>query len=316
MKRERDIDGDIDRRRRVRGDEAVADLATGQHGVASRGQLERLGLTGAAIDGRVKARRLHVLHPGVYAVGHRNVGRKGRMLAAVLACREGSVLSHRSAAELWGLRQAHRGPVEVTTPTPRRDTQGIRTFSSLLPFDEVTERDRIPVTTVARTLLDLGRVVSADQVAWALNEADVLRLADATPLAGLLDRYPRRRGTAAIRRLVNERQAGDRITHSEMERLFFAFIAKHRLPQPVMNGWVGGFEVDAHWPAARLAVELDSRSFHLTPRAFEADRERDRILTLAGWRVVRVTYRQLTRQGARLAGDLGRLLANATSTAI
>ena len=312
MRGERNIDGNSDRAGCVRGDEAVAELATRQGGVASRAQLVRLGLTEAAIDGRVKARRLHVLHPGVYAVGHRDVGDRGRMLAAVLACGEGTVLSHRSAAGLWGLRHPYSGPVEVTTPTRRRGSGAIRAFSSLLPSDEVTERDGVPVTTVARTLLDLGRVLKPDQVAWALNEADVLRLADETSLTELVERYPGRRGTAAIRRLVAERVKGGRVTRSEMERLFAAFVARHRLRAPVMNGWVEGFEVDAHWPSERLVVELDSHGFHLTPRAFEADRERDRVLTLAGWRVVRVTWRQLTREPGRLARDLRRLLASAT----
>ena len=279
-------------------------------------QLRGLGLTRDAIEGRLKTGRLHRLHRGVYAVGHRNVSGRGRMVAAVLACGDGAVLSHRAAAALWGLRKPYGGAVEVTTPKPRRGNRAIRTYTSMLPFDEVSERDGIPVTTVARTLLDLGRVLKPDQVTRALGEADVLRLTDVAALAGLLERYPRRRGTATLRQLVQERQEGESITHSEMERRFVAFVAKHRLQPPVMNGWVEGYEVDAHWPATRLVVELDSRSFHLTPRAFESDRERDRVLLLAGWRVVRVTWHQLTRKPARLARDLARLGANATKPGI
>ena len=311
MPHETPIDRAIRGELQSRGIEAaVAVLATRQHGVVARRQLLSLGIGHDSIDRRI-GRHLHPVFRGVYAVGHRNIGTKGMWMAAVLACGEGAVLSHRSAAELWGMRRPSGGRIDVTSPRHPRGNRSVRAHSSPLPSDELTVRHGIPVTTAARTLLDLGQVLGPAQVEAALNEAEVLRLADETGLAALLERYPRRAGTAATRRWVAAGRAGARITKSVMEERFHSFVAKYRLPIPIANGVVEGLEVDCHWPAARLVVELDSRKYHRTRRAFERDRERDRILLLAGWRVVRVTWTQLTRQPARLAADISRLLAPA-----
>ena len=286
----------------------MAARAEEQDGVVSREQLLDLGLTPGAIDARRKRGNLHRLHRGVYAVGHRRVGRRGRLFAAVLACGEGAAVSHRSAAEIWGIRSPWSGRPEVTAPSECRHPQ-IKTYESCLPCDEVTTHEGLPVTTPARTLLDLGLVLRPHEVEQALNQLEVLRLWDEVGIAELLDRHPRRRGTRTLRMLVARGREGERVTKRELEARFQSFVARHRLPPPATNVLVAGLEVDCAWPEAKLVVELDSRTHHLTRHAFERDRERDRILTLAGWRVVRITWRQLARDGPRLARDLRALLA-------
>jgi predicted transcriptional regulator of viral defense system len=288
-------------------DEGVAGLAERQHGVVSRSQLTELGLGRGAINRRIQRRRLHVVHPGVYAVGHRRLTVQGRWMAAVLAAGPGAVLSHRDAAALVGLRPSARRLIEVSAPRRCR-RPGIHAHVACLPPDEVTTHDGIPVTTVARTLLDLAAVLPRQQLKRAMEQAEVLRLADDTSVDALLARYPRRSGTAALREI---RRAGltKTVTRSEFEERFLALLDAYDLPRPMVNCVVEGLEVDFHWPEQRLIVELDGRAAHHTTTAFERDRARDRALQTAGWRVVRITWRQLHRESARIAADLLRLLS-------
>jgi very-short-patch-repair endonuclease len=288
-------------------DARIGALAAGQHGVAARWQLVELGLGRRAIGHRLACGRLHEVHRGVYAVGHRVLSRDGRWLAAVLAVGPDAVLSHRSAAALWRVRQTSRARVEVTVPRRLRSRPGIEVHRAQLAADEVTVEHSIPVTTVARTLLDLAAVLRARHLERAVNEAEVLQLADATSLTALVDRYPRRRGVPAIRQIL---AAGvGWVTRSELERDFHAFVAEHQLPHPIFNARVEPVgEVDVVWPEAQLIVELDGRATHGTAAAFERDRERDRTLQANGWRVVRITWRQLRDQPERIACDLAAML--------
>jgi very-short-patch-repair endonuclease len=287
----------------------ISALAEGQKGVVARRQLRAHGFSSSAIDRRIEAGRLHVLHPGVYAVGHRVVPREGRWMAAILASGVGTVLSHRSAAALWRLRPG--GPlVEVTVPSRRGRANGIlRHTSSLMPFDEVTEHDGIPVTTVPRTLLDLAAVLRPRDVERAINEAEVLRLGDALSLPELVERYPGRRGVAKLRRILGDLDAGSAITKEELEARFREFVGEYDLERPSFNVVVSSYVLDAVWWDHRLAVELDGHATHSTRARFESDRARDRELQVMGWRVVRVTWRQLTREPERVARDLRALLA-------
>jgi predicted transcriptional regulator of viral defense system len=180
-------------------DKLIAALAERQHGVVGRVQLVALGLSHRATDGRVAAGRLHALHRGVYAVGHRRLTRKGRWMAAVLACGPCAALSHRDAGALWDLRATERRLIEVTTPRNRRHRVNIEIHRVRLEPDETTIHDGIPVTTVARTLLDLAAVLPRQQLKRAMEQAEVLRLADDTSLDALLAKYPKRSGTAALR---------------------------------------------------------------------------------------------------------------------
>lgn len=296
---------------RLRGaDAAIAAIAELQHGVITRPQLLELGLSSSAIHRRVVAGRLHMLHAGIYAVGDRALPVLGRLAAAVYAAGTGAVASHRSAAVLHELR-AHGGWPEVTTRPGTRNQDGIRIRRSELQPDEITVVQRIPCTTVARTLLDLG-AVDNNVVGKAVRQAEFLRLFDLAEVSRLLERYPKRRGTARLRQVIRSFADSDVRTRSEMEERFHALVLGADLPRPEVNGTVElgeiTIEADAVWRDAKLIVELDSRQAHLTMNAFETDRERDRAAALHGWTVIRVTWRQLTEESRRLIRDLRRLI--------
>jgi predicted transcriptional regulator of viral defense system len=291
-------------------DRLIAELAGRQHGVVSREQLAASGLSPDAIDGRVRRGRLHIVCRGVYAVGHRRLTHKGRWMAAVLTARDDAVLSDRAGAELWRLLPIS-GRLDVTVPRVLRDRDGIRFHCCRLQADEITRNDGIPVTTVARTLLDLAGTGDARLFERALNEAEYRRLYDAVGLSMLLARYPRRPGVPLVRSMLG-RMLG--ITRRELEERFVAFVDRYRLPRPERNAWIElapgrWIEADCLWREARLIVELDSRSAHDTSSRFDSDRERDRLLAVAGWRVVRVTWAHLRDAPARLAADLRALLS-------
>jgi predicted transcriptional regulator of viral defense system/very-short-patch-repair endonuclease len=282
---------------------AIATLAARQHGVIALWQLTGLGLSARAARGRVASGRLFRLHRGVYAVGHPRVSPSGRALAAVLACGEGAVLSHRSAAQLWGMRR-DRGLPEVTVPrTGARRRHGMRVHvSTTLTAGEVTVHDGIPVTTPARTLTDLADVVTdlADVVTASALEA---ALATAERL-GLVDR--RELAPAPGRRRVV--RGSHRFTRSEFERRFLAAVRAWRLPVPETNQTVAGWEVDCVWRERRLVVELDHPYTHTDPRAFERDRLKDERLEDAGYVVRRVTEERFRRRPADVRAMLVRRL--------
>jgi REase_MTES_1575 len=242
------------------------------------------------------------------AVGHDVPTREANWMAAVLAAGEGAVLSHRDAASLWGIRPNARPLIEITSPSSQRRRRGIQFHRSSLPADETTSHDGIPVTTVPRTLFDLATILSFRQLERALNEAEVRRLWHAVSLLDLLRRYPRRTGSPLVRAVLEARNAGATIVRSDLEVQFLEFVDESGFPEPEMNALIEGLEVDAVWRDQRVAVELDSRTFHLTAAAFEADRERDRILMAAGWRPVRITAKHLERTRDRLREDLAKLL--------
>jgi very-short-patch-repair endonuclease len=177
-----------------------------------------------------------------------------------------------------------------------------------LPDDERTVVDGIPVTTVPRTVLDFATHASRRQVERALNEMEVRRLADRLSIPDLLARYPGRRGTAVLRELLDEGAEGRGVTENDFEELFVPLLDSHGLPRPRFNAdiAVAGrfFRADCLWWRERLIVELDGRAVHGTHKAFEDDRERDRLLLADGWRVMHVTWRQLRDDGPRIAADL------------
>lgn len=291
-------------------DRRIAVLAGAQHGVVARRQLLQLGLTAAVIHRRITTGGLHAVHRGVYAVGHTALTLRSRWMAAVLACGAGATLSHRDAGALWGIRPSAVALIDISG-AGRCRRPGIRCHQIDVPFDEREIRDGIPVTSVARTLFDLAAILRPRELARAAAEADALRLAGPLSLAQLLERHAGRAGAAQVRRLLAAVPAA--LTKSQLEEHFVAFVARHRLPPPLVNAslHVAGMahEPDAMWPAHGLLVEVDSRTFHDTASAFESDRAKDRALMAAGWRVVRVTLRALTVDGARTAQELRLLLA-------
>jgi predicted transcriptional regulator of viral defense system len=294
-------------------DGLIAALAHRQHGVVGRAQLVRLGLGRRAIGHRLGCGRLHRVHRGVYAVGHRVLSQEATWMAAALAGGPNAVLSHRSAAALWGIRTGGPTRVEVTVPRALRSRTGLHVHRGVLAADEVTAVRGIPVTTAARTLLDLAAVLTPARLERAVEEAERLRLGDDPSLHALVARHPRRRGVATLRRILDDAQIAVAFTRSELEERFLAFLADAGLPRPLVNAPVellGGTRVEADclWPAERLAVELDGHASHATRAAFERDRARDRGLQAAGWRVVRITWRHLHGEPQSLAAELRMLL--------
>jgi very-short-patch-repair endonuclease len=173
--------------------------------------------------------------------------------------------------------------------------------------------DGIRVTAMSRTILDLAAVSGRRRLERAMHEAEVRGLRSRLPISMLLDRYPRRPGSAALRALLSDHLPANGVTRNDFEARFRELIEAHGLPSPRFNAdlAVGGrfIEVDCLWRQRRLIVELDGRAVHGTARAFESDRERDRILTAEGWRVMRVTWRQLRDDAEAVAIDLKRLLS-------
>jgi very-short-patch-repair endonuclease len=293
----------------------LAALARRQHGVVSRGQLLALGLGATGIAERVRTGRLHRIHRGVYAVGPARLRTEGYWLAAVLACGPRAVLSHRSAASLWELRPSAAATMDVTVPTQsgRAKRRGIRVHrSGRLAREETVVRDAIPVTTVARTLLDLADVLPTQAVKRAIDEAEYRGRFDLTSLRAVVENNPGRRGAGV---LALAREPAQR-TRSDLEDDFLAFCRRQRLPRPEVGPSIAGYEVDFAWPEARLIVETDGRAAHRTRRAFEDDRTRDRRTVRAGYKTIRLTDRALTEEGHAIAHDLRELLAQAgTSSA-
>jgi len=292
----------------------IAELAERQQGRVARWQLRELGIGPDAINRRIRAGRLRRTPArGVYAVGHRIASRKATWMEAVLEAGPGAVLSHRAAAAHWGFLRS--GRVEVTVPRALRTRRGIVRHHAVLHPDEVTVLDGIPVTTVARTLLDVAAGLQRRDLERAIHEAEYLRLYDDRELAALIDRHPRRPGVPKLRAIRAERNAHRHVSRRELEHRFLALVAEQGLPRPEVNVHLelDGelIEVDCLWRKQRLIVELDGWAAHGTRRAYERDRERDRRLVRAGWRVVRVTPTQLERQAEALARDCRALLAQA-----
>lgn len=295
------------------GERWIVALAEGQHAVVSRSQLLAGGLSSDTIDRRVAAGRLHVMHRGVYAVGHRLVSLRGRWMAAVLACGPHAALTHRDAAALTGLRAPSGRLIEVTAPDARA-RPGIRAYRhSLLP-DEVTAVEAIPTTTWARTLIDLAAVLAPHQLARALEQAEILRIFDLDVLQALLERHRRRPGTAGLERALAQHRATSGHTRNDLEALLVSLCRQAQLPLPsALNAWMtlpDGRQIqpDAVWHDHMLIVEVDGFETHGTRTAFEADRIRDAELQILGWRVLRTTWRQLEREPQGFVDRLGRLL--------
>jgi Protein of unknown function (DUF559)/Transcriptional regulator, AbiEi antitoxin len=297
-------------------DAAIADLAEEQHGVISLGQLVELGLAARSVDKRAAMGRLHRIHQGVFAVGHRLLSPDGYRMAAVLACGPGAVLSHRSAAALWGIRSGGRSRIDVTAPRRRgRCPAGIDAHrdGSLHPSDR-TEIRGIPCTNLARALLDLAGVVSPRELRNAITQAEIERVFDLAAVNAVIARSRRRRGVARLRQAIADHDPRDQLAREELERRFLELCRRARLPLPEVNIplLLDGepIEPDFTWRSARLIVEADGRRTHHTVRAFERDRRRDQRLKLAGWDVVRCTWRQVVYDPGDLGQTLRTLLAS------
>jgi very-short-patch-repair endonuclease len=267
-------------------------------------------MTAKMIDGRIRRDALHPIHRGVYAVGHRNLALEGRWMAAVLAFGPEAVLSHRSAGQLWGLVPRSSIAPEVTRRRHAEGRPGLVIHRGSFGADEVGTRWRIPVTGVARTMFDLAGMLPEREVERAWNEMEVREYRVRLSIPEIIERYPGRKGTLLLARLAGGTALG--ITRNELEEAFLALIDRHELPRPRMNAHLAirdrFYEIDALWEDRRVAVELDGGGVHGTRRAFEKDRERDRILAAEGYTTARITWHQIHETPTEVASDLHLIL--------
>lgn len=276
-------------------EERIEKLAARQHGLVTRAQLLRLGIGNGAVQYRRRTRRLRPVQRGVYRIGPL-VSAHEREMAAVLACGPEAVVSHRSAAALWGLLALRddRAPVDVTVQTRgRRRRPGVLVHSSPdLGTDEVASVEAIPTTSPARTVLDVAAVLGSRRLEQVLALAEREGLTDASEVLALARRHPRRPGIHLLRTLIHA-DARPAMTRSTAEDRFLALIDKVELPRPEANVMVAGHEVDFLWRAERLVVEVDGFAFHASRSRFESDRLKDGRLSTRGYHVIRITWRQI-----------------------
>lgn len=277
-------------------DRVIGEIASRQHGLVTRAQLLAAGIGRGAIERRLRTGSLIRVHRGVYLVGHTAVGPYTRQMAAVLACGDGAVLSHRSACDLWKLlpHPANTGDADVTVAAGRAVARpGIRIHrTDSLARGDIRIIESIPVTTPARTILDLGGVLDADDLERAVAEAHARSLARDRALRDQLARNGRRPGVASLRALL-DRVTDPALTHSEAEHLLLRLVRRSPIPHPAVNVRIGQFKVDFLWREQRLIVEVDGFAFHSGHTAFQRDRRRGAELTAMGFSVMLVTWRQL-----------------------
>jgi hypothetical protein len=286
----------------------LAELADLQHGVVSTPQLKRLGYSKAAISRACSSGRLHSVDRSVYAVGHTNLSPHGRCFAAVLASGPGAVLSHHSAAWLWGIARWSPDPFHVTGPIARRPRLPVRIHRARrLEQADRGSLEEIPVTAVPRTLLDLAATLRPELLQRMLERAEELKLLDLKPIEALLDRTRGHHGWGRLRRAI-ALYAPPPFTRSEFERRFLAAVLDAGLPRPATNFVEAGFELDVYWPERRFAVELDTYATHGTSRAFERDRLRQEDLMLVGIGMTRVTDVRFAREPEAVLRRVARLL--------
>jgi very-short-patch-repair endonuclease len=276
----------------------LREIGAAQHGVAARSQLLARGVPAQAVDRMVRTGRLIVLSRGVYQIGPLASGCSVEA-AAVLACGRESSLSHKSAASLHGMLEAGHThpPVEVIMPRRKRHRiEGVRIHRvrDLRP-DEVTTLDGIPVTTPARTLLDIAETLTSREVEQALANALRRRLVTREEMRRMVQRHPTHRGAPLLRHLL-EAEGGPSFTRSDAEDKLLEIIRSARLRRPELNVHVLGHEVDFLWRNERVVAEVDGYAFHHSEKSFAQDRQRDAELTAAGYRVLRFTWADLTER--------------------
>ncbi len=285
---------------------AIAALARKQHGYVTREQLLALGVGRRAIQHWVGVGWLIRVYAGVYAVGHIPLGQQARANAAALACGDGAVLSHASAAALWKYVKQWPRHFEVIATWDRR-REGIKVHrAKTLTRSDITRQLGVPVTSPARTVFDMTpRLRTEAALRRFVNDARLTRTFRLSDLDELLVRHPRHPSTSRLMPFVQTRGGP---TRSEFEDRFTAFAREYGLPTPVTNTRLLGFEIDALFPEHRLIVELDGWDFHSDRGSFESDRDRDAELLAAGYQTIRITWERLKSQPAREAARLRAIL--------
>jgi very-short-patch-repair endonuclease len=291
----------------------VLALAAGQHGVVTRAQLFELGLSSQAVDHRLRRGRLHRVHRGVYAVGRPELTRHGVLIAAVLSCGPGAVLSHEHAGEVIGIRKRRAGPIEVTVPAgAMRSRPGVRVHRQRLSDHDVTHRHGIPVTSLVRTLVDLAQRLTAGELEAAVNEADKLDLVDPERLRAALPNRGGQRGVAALRELLDRQTLT--LTDSELERRFLRIVRCAGLPLPGTQRRVNSVRVDFFWPELGLVVETDGLRYHRTPAQQARDRLRDQTHSASGLTPLRFTHAQVVYEAGHVVQVLEAVVSRLAPT--
>jgi hypothetical protein len=282
----------------------MAEIASRQHGNVTTAQLLDAGFSRPGIARRVKGGLLHREHREVYRLGHRAPSIQATYMAAVLACAEGAVLSDAAAGFLFRLVKGAPPPPEVSAPRRRR-VDGVQThWRTLHPLDTTTYQG-IPIATVPRTLLDLAKSLSLDDLAYAAHQAEVLHGVKPEHVDAVIARHPNATGAKGLRDLFH----GDtRITLSRLERAFLDALRRAGLPLPQTNRKADGRYVDCRWPDHHLTVELDSYTFHHSRHTWELDRQREREARARGDEFRRYTWTDVTEDTARMLAELRGLL--------
>jgi len=270
-------------------------LAETQHGVVSHAQLLAAGLSRDAIKHRGRSGRLHRKARGVYAVGRPELSRLGEMMVAVLALGPGAVVSHATAAELWGVRRGVIRPLEISLPSSSgRRRSGVVVHNRTGLTGAVTRHRSVPVTGLPLTLIDMALRWSPRQLEAAVNQADALDLLDPVAMRTALTRFAGQPGVLRLRRLLDEQTF--RLTDSELERLFLRLVCRAQLPLPATQRYASSWRVDFIWPELGLVVEADSLRYHRTPSQQNRDYRRDHDHRLNGLTPLRFTHFQVSRQ--------------------
>ncbi|HUF70662.1 MAG TPA: type IV toxin-antitoxin system AbiEi family antitoxin domain-containing protein [Longimicrobiales bacterium] len=298
---------------RVDVDALIDSIAAWQHGVVTRSQLLAAGVSADAVDRRLGKGRLRRIHRGVHRVGPVE-SPHAHAMAACLACGPAAAICHPTASGLWQLVDVRERSslICVIDPVGNRDRPGIRIRRvATLRADDVTRLESIPITTPARTLLDLSASSGRRQTERALAEALARRLTSLDEIRTLLEHHAGRPGTRMLRTLLAGGQPV--LTRSEAEERFLTLVRSAKLDPPEVNVRIAGHEVDFLWRRHRLVVEIDGWAFHSSSESFESDRRRDAVLVAAGLRVVRITWRQLMSERAPVLARLAQALAAAAS---
>lgn len=292
------------------GDRAASWIAEHQLGLVTTRQLAAAGMSRDAIRTRCKRSSLHRVHQGVYLFGTAILLPGARELAAVLACGDSAVVSHRAAAWLWRFALRVPDDIDITiVGQNRRRRAGIRIHRvDALEKRDLRLKNGIPITSPARTLLDFAAQAGADELEQAIAESYALGLSNERELDRVVELHPHRPGAGALKAQLS-RAGGPALTRSEAERLMKALIRGACLPPAIANAPVAGVSVDFLWPAARLVVEIDGYRYHGHRRAFERDRRKGLVLEAAGYRVLRISWRQLVEEPLVIAATLAVALA-------
>lgn len=289
---------------------ALAQVAGAQKGVVSHRQLRTLGFSEGAIAHRASTGRLHRVHRGVYLAGHAAPVVGAREMAAVLAC-GGAVLSHQTAARLWGIKlPGDTAAIDVTVKSHRRHRTGMRVHIARLLAADIRLRYGLPLTSPARAVLDLAMGLPATELARVAEEARVQRLVSSHDLEQVCERYRGHPGTGMLTQYLR-RGAEPAVTRSVAERRMLELLRAAGLPEPEANARIHDYEVDFLWRDQRLVMEVDGYKFHCTRAAFERDRAKGAKLAAAGLSVIRVTWRQLQDESYSVIASVAQALARA-----